>query len=72
MWCQGDIAGCDADEVLCACGVLRCVVHGHVDEGDDPYCRDRLDVLYDETDGRGYDELDLSRWPGDSAWPTPG
>jgi hypothetical protein len=65
MWCQGNIESCDADEKLCACGVMRCLVHGHVDEGDDPRCRYRLDAIDDESDGRGYDELDLSRWEDD-------
>jgi hypothetical protein len=44
-------------------GVLACEVHGHAAVGDDPYCPHwlRAEIL-DETDGRGYEDIDLSRW----------
>ena len=39
MVCQGEVEGCDAEEVDCPCGgVMACSVHGHVDEGFDPDC----------------------------------
>ena len=71
MWCQGAIEGCEADEEPCDCGVMRCLVHGHVDAGEDPRCRYLLDAIRDETDGRDYEELDLSRWEGGLDDPTP-
>jgi hypothetical protein len=37
-YCQGSVPGCDADEDCCACGVVACRAHGHVDVGDDPEC----------------------------------
>ena len=63
MGCPGDIDGCVADTFRCPCGVLACEVHGHADVGDDPYCPHwlRAEIL-DETAGRGYEDIDLSRW----------
>jgi hypothetical protein len=39
MWCEGREPDCDAAQDLCLCGALRCLVHGHVEAGDDPWCR---------------------------------
>jgi hypothetical protein len=63
MGCPGDVDGCVADTFHCPCGVLACEVHGHADVGDDPYCPHwlRAEIL-DETAGRGYEDIDLSRW----------
>jgi hypothetical protein len=63
MRCQGGVEGCAAEEFLCPCGVLTCEVHGHADAGHDPYCPHwlRAEIL-DETEGRGYEDIDLSRW----------
>ncbi len=32
--CQANILECKADEFDCACGIIACSAHGHVDEGD--------------------------------------
>jgi hypothetical protein len=63
MGCPGDVEGCAAEAFLCPCGVLACEVHGHADGGNDPYCPHwlRAEIL-DETDVRGYEDIDLSRW----------
>jgi len=63
MSCPGDVDGCAAEAFRCPCGVLACEVHGHADVGDDPYCPHwlRTEIL-DETAGRGYEDIDLSRW----------
>jgi hypothetical protein len=63
MGCPGDVEGCAAEACRCLCGVLACEVHGHADAGDDPYCPQwRQAEILDETDGRGYEDLDLSTW----------
>jgi hypothetical protein len=63
MGCPGDVEGCAVEVFRCPCGVLACEVHGPADAGDDPYCPQwrRAEIL-DETDGRGYEDLDLWRW----------
>jgi hypothetical protein len=63
MRCRGDVEACDAGEGRCDCGVMRCVEHGHLEAGGDPYCPNLWpSAVRDETDGRGYEDLDLSRW----------
>ena len=63
MGCPGDVEGCAAEAFRCPCGVLACEVHGHADAGDDPYCPQwRRAESPDETDGRGYEDIDLSSW----------
>jgi hypothetical protein len=63
MGCSGNVNNCTADAFLCPCGVLMCEVHGHADVGDDPYCPHWLPAeTLDETKGRGYEDIDLSRW----------
>jgi hypothetical protein len=63
MWCAGDIEGCTAETFLCPCGVEACELHGHADAGDDPYCPHWLRPRSpDATDGRGYEDIDLSSW----------
>ena len=39
-YCQGNIQGCEADEVLCPIcrDVMACSEHGHVDEGSHAEC----------------------------------
>jgi excisionase family DNA binding protein len=77
-WCWGLEEGCDAEEDLCLCGVLRCLVHGHVDEGDDPWCRwwvedPRARQGWSHGDAAAeaplFEDLDLSAWEVSSrAW----
>jgi hypothetical protein len=63
MGCPGHIEGCTAEAFLCPCGILACELHGHVDVGDDPYCPHWLRAeSMTETDGRGYEDIDLSSW----------
>jgi hypothetical protein len=63
MRCPGNIEGCAAKAFPCPCGVLACELHGHVDVGDDPYCMHWLRAeSMAETDGRGYEDIDLSGW----------
>jgi hypothetical protein len=63
MWCPGNIEGCAAEQFLCPCGILACALHGHAGVGDDPYCPHWLRAESpDETDGRGYEDIDLSSW----------
>jgi hypothetical protein len=63
MGCPGDVEGCAAEAFRCPCGVLGCEVHGHADAGNDPYCPHwRRAESPDETNGRGYEDIDLSRW----------
>jgi hypothetical protein len=63
MWCPGDREGCAAETFLCPCGVLACELHRHADVGDDPYCTHwRRAESPDATDGRGYEDIDLSSW----------
>lgn len=63
MGCPGDVDGCAADVFSCPCGVRACEVHGHVEAGEDPYCPHWLPAkILDETEGRGYEDIDLSRW----------
>lgn len=35
MYCQANIEDCKAEEFDCACGIIACSLHGHVDEGDE-------------------------------------
>jgi hypothetical protein len=63
MACLGDVEGCEAGEGRCNCGAMSCLEHGHVAAGDDPYCPNLWSAgIRDETAGRGYEDLDLSRW----------
>jgi hypothetical protein len=63
MGCPGEVEGCAAEAFHCPCGVLACEVHGHAHAGEDPYCPHWLRPRsLDETGGRGYEDLDLSRW----------
>jgi hypothetical protein len=63
VWCPGNIEGCAAEAFLCPCGILACELHGHADVGDDPYCPHWLRAeSMAETDGRGYEDIDLSSW----------
>lgn len=32
--CQANILTCNAEEFDCACGIIACSAHGHVDESD--------------------------------------
>jgi len=32
--CQANILTCEAEEFDCACGIIACSAHGHVDESD--------------------------------------
>jgi hypothetical protein len=63
MQCPGHIEGCEVEVFFCPCGILACELHGHADVGDDPYCAHWLrDESLAETDGRGYEDIDLSSW----------
>jgi hypothetical protein len=63
MRCLGGMEGCNASEVGCDCGVMSCGEHGHMARGDDPYCPNLQPTgVWDETGGRGYEDLDLSDW----------
>jgi hypothetical protein len=62
MWCAGTIEGGAAEACLCPCGILACERHGHADVGDDPYGPHGLRAeSMAEIDGRGYEDIDLSR-----------
>jgi hypothetical protein len=42
---------------------MCCGAHGHVAAGDDPYCPNLWpNGVLNETGGRGYEDLNLSRW----------
>jgi hypothetical protein len=46
---------------LCPGGMPAYALHGHADVGDDPYCPHGLRAeRVAETDGRGYEDIDLS------------
>jgi hypothetical protein len=68
MGCAAEVDDCRASAVACACGVVRCVDHGHAQAGHDAWCPwlawDADDADDEAPEPRAIEEIDLSTWEG--------
>jgi hypothetical protein len=57
MPCPANVSFCDAGTLLCACGLVSCLVHGHPSPATDDECP------WGSTAVLTLEDIDLSRWP---------